>query len=269
MTSITTRQEKDYLGLQLNDMPYFRAVLRAVECRFYQEYLLEAPTLDMGCGDGHFASVAFDRPLEVGIDPWTGPVFEAGRRGSYRLTVQGYGDRMPFPDATFASVVSNSVLEHISGLDETVVDIGRVMKPGGLFLFCVPNHQFLANLSISNALDGIGLRFLGDAYRRFFNRISRHQHCDSPEVWQIRLEKAGFKIEKWWHYFSPRSLHILEWGHYFGLPSWISRALFKRWILAPRSWNLAITRKVVEPAYNEEWNQPRGAYTFYVARKQP
>lgn len=260
--------DKDYLWLQLKDMPYFRAVLRAVECRFYQAYPLQAPTLDMGCGDGHFAAVAFDRQLEVGIDPWTGPVFEAGQRKSYQLTIQGFGDQLPFPDSTFASAVSNSVLEHIPGLDETVKEISRVMKPDGLFLFCVPNHQFLANLSISNVLDKVGLKFLGDAYRQFFNRISRHHHCDSPEIWQSRLENAGFKIEKWWHYFSPRSLHILEWGHYFGLPSWISHAIFKRWILLPSPWNMALTRKIVEPAYQESWEQPQGSYTFYVVRKQ-
>ena len=269
MAALTKKAlEKDYLWLQLKDMPYFRAVLRAVECRFYQDYNLETPTLDLGCGDGHFATLAFEHKLEVGIDPWTAPVFEAGQRGGYHLTVQGYGDCLPFPDGYFGSTVSNSVLEHIPGLDATVMDIGRVMKPGALFLFCVPNHQFLANLSISNTLDRLGLRSLGDAYRAFFNRISRHQHCDSPEVWRARLEAAGFRIEKYWHYFSPRALHVLEWGHYFGLPAWITHAVFKRWIITPQPWNLALTRKIVEPAYSEAWEQPQGAYTFYVARKQ-
>ncbi len=139
-------QPKDFLGLQLRDMPYFRAVLRAVECRFYQDYTLEAPALDVGCGDGHFATIAFDHPLDAGIDPWTGPVHEAGRRGAYRLVVQSYGDRLPFEDGHFSSAVSNSVLEHIPGVDAVVCEISRVLKPGSLFLFCVPNQNFLANL---------------------------------------------------------------------------------------------------------------------------
>ena len=53
--------EKDYLWLHLRDLPYFRAMLRAVEAQFYQEFELPAPTLDVGCGDGHFATIAFDR----------------------------------------------------------------------------------------------------------------------------------------------------------------------------------------------------------------
>ncbi len=195
--TVSDNQPKDFLGLQLRDMPYFRAVLRAVECRFYQDYALEAPVLDVGCGDGHFATIAFDRPLDAGIDPWTGPVREAAQRGGYRLVTQSYGDRLPFEDSYFSSAVSNSVLEHIPDVDAVVCEINRVLKPGALFLFCVPNQNFLANLSVSNFCDRAGLRSLGDSYRAFFNRISRHQHCDSPEVWQARLASAGFQVEKY------------------------------------------------------------------------
>ena len=58
---------KDYLWLHLKELPYFRSLVRAVEARFYQDFELPAPTLDVGCGDGHFATVAFERPLEVGL----------------------------------------------------------------------------------------------------------------------------------------------------------------------------------------------------------
>lgn len=259
---------KDFLGTQLKDMPYFRAVLRAVECRFYQDIPLESPTLDLGCGDGHFASIAFDRKIDVGIDPWAGPVLEAGQRGNYGKVLQGFGDQLPFPDNYFSSAFSNSVLEHIPNVEAVLVEMNRVLKPGALFLFCVPNHNFLKNLSVSNFFDRVGLRGLGDMYRRFFNRISRHHHCDSPEVWEARLEQAGFKIERWWHYFSPRALHILEWGHYFGLPSWILRMTIGKWNLVRADWNFALTRAVVQPAWDEAPEQPLGSYTFYIVRKK-
>ena len=80
-------------------------------------------------------------------------------------------------------------------------------------------------------------------------------------------EKAGFELVRWWHYFSPNSLHILEWGHYFGLPSWVVHALFGRWILVRSDWNLALTRALVNKAYTEKAEQPQGSYTFYVVRK--
>ena len=51
---------KDFLFLQLRDLPYFRALLRSVESSFYQDLPLPAPVYDVGCGDGHFASLTFD-----------------------------------------------------------------------------------------------------------------------------------------------------------------------------------------------------------------
>ena len=258
---------KDYLWLHLRDLPYFRSLVRAVEARFYEQIELPRPVLDVGCGDGHFALVAFDQPLDVGIDPWAGPVHQAASRGGYRSVILGDGGRMPFPEHSFASAVSNSVLEHIPQVETVLAETSRVLLPGAPFVFCVPNHNFLPSLSVSNALDKMGLRPLGDAYRRFFNRISRHQHCDPPEVWQARLERAGFRLERWWHYFPPRAMHVVEWGHYLGLPSLVSHFLFRRWILVPTRWNLALTWRIVQPYFDADPICPDGVYSFYIARK--
>lgn len=258
---------KDYLWLNLRELPYFRAVLRAVEARFYETIELPEPVLDLGCGDGHFASIAFEQPLAVGIDPWSAPVREAAGRRVYHLTVQGSGTQLPFEDETYASAVSNSVLEHISGLQPVLVEVNRVLKPGGLFVFCVPNHRFLPTLSLARFFDRLKLSGLAAKYRAFFNRISRHYHCDDAATWTARLSAAGFEVAQQWDYFSPRSLAVLEWGHYFGLPALVSRVLFKQWILVPHAWNLALTRRLCETVYNEPDRQGEGVYSFYIARK--
>lgn len=260
--------ERDYLGLQLRDMPYFRGLLRAVEARVYKDIELPGPVFDLGCGDGHFVTIAFDHPIDVGLDPWTGPVREAGKRGGYNQVIQGAGDEIPFPDAYFGSAISNSVLEHIPDLDPVLSEMARILKPGAAFIFCVPNHNFLPNLSIARFLDAIKLKGLATAYRNFFNRISRHYHSDDPAVWQARLEKAGFSIERYWHYFSPKALATLEWGHYFGLPSLILHFFFRRWIVVRESWNLSLPRSFCQPIYDEPLEQPQGAYSFYIARRK-
>jgi SAM-dependent methyltransferase len=264
---------KDYLWLNLKDLPYFRALLRAIEARFYQDLELPSPVLDVGCGDGHFASVAFDHTLDVGIDPWWEPLHLASTAGAkvgrqaYRLLIQAQGSQIPFPTATFGSAISNSVLEHIPGIEAVLAETGRVLKPGAPFYFCVPNQNFLDSLSIGRAFDRLGLVSLGDSYRSFFNRIARHHHCDTPEVWGQRLEQTGFELEKWWHYYPPEAMQVSEWGHYFGLPSWVSYKLTKRWILAPTHWNLGITYKLIKHHYEEEPRCPDGVCTFYIARK--
>jgi len=258
---------KDFLFPQISDLPYFRGLLRAVEARFYQEIDLPAPVLDVGCGDGHFAWRAFEQPIDVGIDPWRMPIREAAQRHIYRLTVQADAGQMPFPAASFASAMSNSVLEHIPHVEMVLAEVGRVLKPGAPFVFCVPNHQFLSTLSVGRAFDRVGLRPVGNAYRSFFNRISRHCHCNDPKTWEARLAKAGFRLERWWHYFPPKAQHVLEWGHYVGLPALITKKLLGRWILSPTRWNLAITERITRPVYEAEPVSDGGVYSFYIARR--
>ncbi len=263
----TAAPERDYLWLNLRELPYFRGLLRAVEGRYYRQFDLPSPTLDVGCGDGQFVTTAFERRIDVGIDPAYPSLKEAQERRGYHGLVQSYGDRLPFPDAHFASAFSNSVLEHIPGLDAVLAEVGRVLRPGAPFVFCVPNHQFLSSLSIGRGLDRLGAARLGDAYRAFFNRIARHYHSDPPEVWSARLEQAGFAVERWWHYYPPSAMHVTEWGHYFGLPSLLAYQLTRRWILAPTRWNLALTDRLTRPHYAAAPESPQGVCSFYVARR--
>lgn len=250
---------KDFLFLQISDLPYFRALLRAIESTYYQDLPLPAPILDVGCGDGHFASLTFDQKIDVGLDPWHGPIHEARACAAYRGLVEADGARTPFPSDYFASGFSNSVLEHIPHIDAVLEETQRVLRRGAPFYFCVPNPRYLSELSIS--------RLLGRGYTEWFRKISRVAHADEPDVWKRRLEQAGFELVRWWHYFSPASMRVLEWGHYFGIPSVVARTLTGRWILAPTKWNLWFTeryvRKFSSPAPTEN-----GTFTFYIARKR-
>jgi ubiquinone/menaquinone biosynthesis C-methylase UbiE len=264
---VENQETKDFLFLHTRDLPYFRALLRAVESRFYQDLDLPSPTLDMGCGDGHFAQLTFNRMIEVGLDPWTRPIHEAGTRGVYDVLTEADGADMPYPDAYFSSAISNSVLEHIPQLDAVLGETARVLKPGAPFVFCVPNHNFLPNLSVARFLDAIRLKPLARAYRTFFNKISRHVTCEDPEKWAKRLEAAGFRIEKHWHYFSPAALTTLEWGHYFGLPSLIIHFITRKWHVTNARWNFVPIMALIRRYYEEPVPQERGAYTFYVTRR--
>ena len=257
----------DLLWQHLKDLPYFRALLRSVEARFYEDLQLVEPVLDLGCGDGHFASSALaGRASMVGVDPWWSPLTKAIQRQVYRHAIQSIGAALPFPSETFNTVISNSVLEHVPNLDPVLLETARVMKHGGIFIFCSPSEYFLPFLSVSASLRRVKLQRLGQSYEDFFNRISRHHHCDDPATWTKRLEQAGFKVERWWYYFSQSALRALEWGHYFGAPSAVIHALTRRWILASTHWNLALTEKYTRRYYEEPLPE-RGAYVFFVARK--
>jgi SAM-dependent methyltransferase len=159
------------------------------------------------------------------------------------------------------------VLEHIPDLDPVLKEMHRVLQPGARFVFCVPNHRFTAGLSTARFFERLGWDAGAEAYRGFFNRISRHEHTDGFPRWKERLVSSGFEIEDSWHYFSPAALKTLEWGHYFGLPALAAKVLFGRWILVRDDWNLSLTRRVVSGAYREDPVREDGAYTFYLTRR--
>lgn len=257
----------EILWRHISSLPYFRGFLRAVEDRFYQGIELPEPIFDLGSGDGHFAQAAFDKKLDVGLDPWPSPMKEAKTRDAYHLLVLAEGALIPFEDASFASATSTSVLEHIEDLEPVLADVSRILKPGGKFVFCVPNHRFPEKLWGRKVLDKLGLKKFGKVYSRSFNWISRHKHTDSPEVWKMRLDKAGFDLLDTWDYFPPAALHILEWGHPLGLPALVTKKLFGKWVLVQKKWNLAIqwrwTRK-----YMDDPRSAEGVCSFFIAKKR-
>lgn len=258
--------EKDFLKENLKELPYFRALLRAIESRFYQNLDYVAPILDLGTGDGHFAKSTFMQNIDFGIDPNLIMLNEAKKVYSYDLLVNATGAKIPCPDNYFQTVFSNSVLEHIPDIDSVLNEVFRVTRPTAFFYFSVPNQKFTENLSISRLLDARKIKRLAKIYRQFFNQISHHYHCLSLGEWRSKLSQTGFKIIDHWDYFSPYALSILEWGHYLGFPYWISKKIFGRWVLFTRI-NQTFVYERIKRAYLENPKHVEGSYTFYICQK--
>lgn len=258
---------KDYLWLNLRELPYFRALLRAVEGGFMSEVDLPQPVLDLGSGDGHFASVTYDMKLDVGLDPDFGSLKEAQRRAPYRMLLQAEGHRIPTADQTFSSAISNSVLEHIPRIEVVLREVSRVLKAGAPFIFTVPNPGYRSELNVPRKLRKLRLRGLARNYENWFMEMSRTYNLFDHEGWSARLTEANFDLVERKDYFSPLALGALEWGHYFGAPCVITRWLTGRWILSPTKWNLGITERVVRRYYRPE-PTPDGTYSYYYARKR-
>ncbi len=256
----------DYLSRQLEDMAPHRAILRAVECRFMNRVPLVSPVLDIGCGDGHFASIAYDQlPIDIGIDVMTRDLPEAAsREGVYRQVMYASATDLPFPDAAFNTVISNCVIEHIPDNAAVLREIARVLRRGGVFATTLPSEHYPEYLLGATAFRKIGLRGLGEAYGRFFNSISHHYHVYTPEVWRERLSAAGFEVEEQTYYFSPEAHRRFDLSHYLGVPQLVTKRLFGRWVLF--KWQSDMYERWLRPYY-EEPLPAAGAYQFVQCRK--
>jgi SAM-dependent methyltransferase len=256
----------DYLSEQLKDMAPHRAILRAVECKLMGQVPLVPPVLDIGCGDGHFASIAYDElPLDVGIDVMARDLPEAAsRRGIYKQVAFASATALPFSDSSFATVVSNCVIEHIPDNDAVLSEISRVLRPGGVFAATLPSEHFPEYLLGASFFRSLGLRRLARAYGDFFNRISRHYHVFPPEIWRARLSAVGLVVEKQMYYFSASAHRRFDLCHYLGVPNLVSKRMFGRWVLFRSQVNLL--ERWLRPYYEEPLPES-GAYQFVLSRK--
>jgi SAM-dependent methyltransferase len=87
--------------------------------------------LDVGCGHKPWERVFAPRVTEhVGLE-------REGARGA-RADVVYDGDRMPFGDGAFDTVLSNQVLEHVPDPRALWAEMVRVLAPGGRLIVTVP-----------------------------------------------------------------------------------------------------------------------------------
>jgi SAM-dependent methyltransferase len=254
MTTPTTTER--ILRAHLREMPFHRVIMRSIEARILSEVPFPRPILDIGCGDGHFGSVLFPDGAEAGLDPGIADLAEARGRGVYRLLVTADSGDMPFAPASFGSVVSNCVFEHIPRIERTVGEIARVLKPGGVFACTVIGDRFSEFLTGARAWRRLGLEGARRAYLDWFNRKSVHFHFDPPRVWAKRFESAGLSVERWRYYLSPRAARAFHRSHYVSLPHLAARRLTGRWVPFPRLtdnafWVRRLSRWVDEPEPEE------------------
>lgn len=103
--------------------------------------------LDFGCGAGGYQEIFEDRlncqswcatyggPDTCAIDYDPAKLSLARQRIKNGTSfIQADGKQLPFPDDHFNLVHECGVLHHISGYQEAIAEIARVLKPGGLLL---------------------------------------------------------------------------------------------------------------------------------------
>ena len=98
------------------------------------ELLPPGRVLDLGCGVGHsYKLLAPRETVGVDLDP---SVLE----GQERETVAADMRSLPFPDSSFASVLSVQSIEHVPDPERVLSEVARVLEPDGVAVFVTPNR---------------------------------------------------------------------------------------------------------------------------------
>jgi SAM-dependent methyltransferase len=206
---------------------------RAVEADIYSQHEFVAPILDIGCGEGLFARMAFEEKIDTGIDPDSKELKRAAELGAYRELIECKGDQIPKPDGHFQTIFSNSVLEHIPDLKPVLVEAHRLLAPAGRFFVTVPSENFDQYSVVNMILGALGLNALSRRYRSFFNRFWRHYHYHTVEGWRQLAEECEFEVSEAYTY-NPRKVCVLnDFLAPFSVVGFVIKRLTNRWTIFP------------------------------------
>lgn len=172
-----------------------------------QSVHIQEPVLDIGCGNGDVFNLVFGSELEsFGVDISLSALGTEHEQFKYSLGVAVEDARkLSFADESFGLVFSNSVLEHIDDVDQTLFEAYRVLVPKGVFIFTTPAPAFRSKdfyywrkMLAPVGLDGIGKRM---GMRE--DKIYHHVSVRSFDKWKESLFAAGFKNVYKYEYIPP------------------------------------------------------------------
>ncbi len=120
------------------------------------DFLLEHVTtadrvLDVGCGEGHFASMLLRAGASVvGVDVAEEPLRRARERDpALELQLVDADGPWPIEDASFDAVWAGETIEHVHDTAGWLSEVRRVLRPGGQLLLSTPAHGRLRVLGLA------------------------------------------------------------------------------------------------------------------------
>ena len=142
--------------------------------------------LDVGCGEGTFLQLAKKNGWQIS---GTEASSYAAEYAANVLKVDIFCGELPdaaYPENSFDIVTMWHVLEHVTNPYSYLIEIHRILKPGGLLVLAVPN--------VNNLIMQIAYRIVKGRKLKLFSRGEKEVHLYhfSSKTMQAYLEKTGF-----------------------------------------------------------------------------
>jgi len=249
--------------------PWALALERTLECQLLAKQQFVAPVLDVGCGDGLFASILFADEIDTGIDLDPSEIQCARKTGAYQELICCPGSQIPKESGTYQTAFSNSVLEHIPDLSPVLREVHRLLKPGGNFFFTVPTDEFEQSAAVYRVLRGVGLVGLAGRFGKRYNRFWRHFHAYNTAEWKRLAIDAGFEVVQMVRYNPPSMTTRNDVLAPMAALSSILKRSTDRWVLSPKLRG-ALLRPFaanLERSLAEKGVRPDGSLLFVQARR--
>lgn len=184
--------------------------------------------LDAGCGRGFFMKYVTELApchlvgVDLELDHLKIALDQNRARGA--SVARSYIDPLPFPDSLFDKIIFSEVLEHLPDDWGGLLELKRVLKPGGLMFLTVPNHNYPFWWDpINKTLEATLKKHIQNG--TFAGIWANHQRLYYPHEIKTLVTRAGFEILAFYpvlHYCFPFA-HNLVYG--------LGKPLFERGLL--------------------------------------
>jgi len=163
--------------------------------------------LDVGCDDGAYTSLLAEKTGAAVSGIEASEHAELARARGYDVRDADLEARWPFDDGEFDLVHANQVIEHVKRLDHFVLEIRRVLRPGGTAIVCTENlaswHNIgalllgqmpfsLTNISSKGAIGNRFARHTGSAGGT--GETWQHIHVVTVPALTAIFEVHGFEV---------------------------------------------------------------------------
>lgn len=248
---------------------------RGIEADVWDLCRFRRPILDIGVGNGKISMFIFrNHPqIDVGIDSDESGLESARETKKYIKILPADAQNLPFKDASFSTVVSNSTFEHIENDLKAVSEVARVLKKGGLFFLTVPS-VFLKDWIFEYEKERDEQKAKDKLEK--FNKRTQHLHYNAFSEWKNIFNKNNMGIVFYKYYFPKKvalfwynlfkiftfKINNRELWSYLGHSS-ITKYLPKKLIIIP------LEHLILRDTYNNAFftDYGEGAQLFMIAKK--
>ncbi len=183
----------------------------------------QAEVLELGCGPSNDIS----QFLAANFGSLDGLDIDADCRHNDALRNAYVYDGGPWPveDASYDAVVANYVLEHVEKPDDLLAELWRALRPGGVFLFRVPNKYHYVSL-----ISRLTPQWFHELFANRLRNLPAESHDPYPTFY--RMNSAGM-LQKLFagHGFERIEMRSIEKEPSYGMSS---RFLFFTFMLYER-----------------------------------
>lgn len=228
------KNHKEIFSNYYSETPLSLAMERMQEVMVFQNVTLVSPVLDVGCGDGIFASNTFVRKIDYGIDILDFEIKRASERQCYEHLFMTDASSTNFESNKFNTVISNSVMEHMENLSGVLKEIYRVLNPTGTLHITIPNENFEKSSLVYTALQKLKMQGAANLFAKAYNEFWNHKNVFSNQGWVNFLSENGFEVIDSFSYNSRRQAMINDILAWLAFVGYLNKLAFNRWTILPK-----------------------------------